>query len=103
MSDHRNCFAFALLFLTLAASAPAQTPREQRNPVEAYLEVKQREFASSERAANARALGQHVTALYNLLRDKGAMRNANVIGRSGDEQAQVRDARNAKEEDRTAR
>lgn len=89
-----NVLAHAALaaLLTMTASSAHAQRREQMDPVASYLQLKQREFAASDRAANARGLGSNVTALYNLLREKGAMGNAQVIGRSGDEQAQVRDA-----------
>jgi hypothetical protein len=92
MTQSRKRLALALLIASVAGGAQAQTAREQRDPAEAYLQLKEKEFAASERAANARGLGGNVTALYNLLRDKGAMNAARVIGRSGDEQAKVRDA-----------
>lgn len=66
--------------------------RQQRNPVDTYLAQKQREFAASERAALARGIGGRVTALYNLLRDKGPFRGRQVVGSNAEEQEKVRDA-----------
>lgn len=73
MSHNRKYVAFSLLVASGAGVSHGQTPREQLNPVDTYLQIKQQEFASSDRAANANGLGPHVTADYNLLRDKGAL------------------------------
>src|SRR5688500_9522559 len=92
MNRSRKRLAAALLVASFAVGAQAQTPRDRLDPVQSYLQLKQKEFAASEKAAGARGLGSNATALYNLLREKGAMKGAKVIGRSADEQAQVRDA-----------
>lgn len=60
--------------------------------MQSYLAQKQKEFAESERAANTLGLSGAVTSLYNLLRDKGAFKGADVRGNNAEEQAAVRDA-----------
>lgn len=85
MIYHTGCGAL-MATAVLLASAPtyAQTPREQLNPVDVYLQQKSQEFQASQRAADARNAGTTVTALYNLLRDKGPFASAPVVGRTSD-------------------
>jgi hypothetical protein len=80
----------------LAAPAVAQPPAGDRgprpDPVEVYLEQKRQEFEASDRGAASINAGGSVTALYNLLRDKRALQNVDVVGRDTGQKEKVRDA-----------
>ena len=90
-----------ILFASVAVgqSPPTQAPtpssrvqRTQQDFVEVYVQDKQREFQASERAVQARNLGPHSTAIYNLLRDKKPFASFDVVGKDAAQQQQVRDA-----------
>jgi len=84
--------AAAIASPVFGQSPPAKVGRSNEAFEVHYLKNKQAEFAASERAVAARNRGAESTAIYNLLKDKGPLNAANVVGRSAQEKEQVRDA-----------
>lgn len=75
-----------------AKRAPVERPAEFRNDVANYLKSKESEFADNDRGLQGVGRGQNYIPLYNLLKDKGSFGRRDVVGKSGEEQASVRDA-----------